>query len=247
MYNRLKKLILSQYGAASPFMLGLLLGVSIFSVSVQQQARIELQEIRQAQALKQETEANALRNAVEMAIMTESTADYTSDLTSDRIREYLSYSGGTTRTNQDIAVGSITSNAALDANRIIMTTSDDEFVREEVEALETSGSTGSISQSSLNERSDVIVVDTESLRQRQIEASYQSMEALAGLVYDWWSRAGNYRFPSAAQFSAEVLPLSSYTDFWGEDFDYTYINNNQARLEFTAPWGQAYAMNLTMN
>lgn len=243
MYKRLKKLVLAQRGAASPFMLGLLLGVSIFSISVQQQARIELQEIRKTQALKQEKEANALRNAVEMAIMTETTADYMADMTNERIREYLSYSGGTTRTNQDLAMRSNAHSGDLQASRIIMTTSDDQFVRDAVELQNMGGMT----DSDLNKRSDVIVVDTKALRQRQIEASYENMEALAGLVYDWWSRAGNYRFPSSAQFNAEVLPFSSYTDFWGREFDYTYINDNQARLEFTTPWAQDYAMNLTMN
>lgn len=232
-------------------MFGLLLGVSIFSVSVQKRAQIEMEQMRENQLSRQEAEVSSLRKAVELAVMTENsaskTATYQATPDAARIRERASLSTGKTRATEDTVMVSGTTGTYGERSRILITTTDDEYARDNIQF--TKGHTySSIGQNTMQQRADTTVVDTTALRNEQIAISYKNMEAQAALVYNWWSAPGNgFVFPTSGQYSAEIMPISAYKDFWGSDFTYSRTSAQIATLSFTPPWGGSpYEITLNM-
>lgn len=246
-----KKWIAGQGGGVSPFMFGLLLGVSIFSLSVQKRAQIEMDEMREKQLERQETEASSLRKAVELSVMTERSASkmatYQATPDADRIRARASVATGKTRATQDMVMVSGESGDNNEHSRILITTTDDTFVRDSISNTK-SHTYDTIGSNTMQQRADTMVVDTKALRNEQIAISYKNMEAQAALVYNWWSAPGNgFVFPDSAQYSAEIMPISTYKDFWGNDFIYSRTSAQVATLSFTPPWGGTpYEITLSM-
>lgn len=246
------KLIRGQHGGISPFMFGLLLGVSIFSIAVQKRADIEMDEMRKKQLERQEIGLDNMRKAIELSVMTEGASKHNtySAVPGKSVASSMVYSSQKTLATAPTGSPSVTATSG-DQNqysRIVISSTADAYVQDSIADLK--GDTFSaLGSTSLQERSDTAVIDTTSLRNQQVAISYQNMEALAGLVYNWWSTPGNgFQFPSSATYNAEIISIAPYRDFWGNSFVYTRIDQNRASLAFTPPWGgDAYVISLDMS
>ena len=238
-----------QRGAFSPFMFGLLAGVAIFSATLRAKAELELQRIEKAQAERRAEETTALRRAVENALMTETSAT-AGTLPVDRIRAAASKQLGKTRGGQDLVMGKINTNTALSGERIIITNSDDAFVRKGVSALD-GNSSSSMATSDLTNREDVITIDTAGIRAKQVDISMQNMRAASELVYAWYANPVNdLKFPDNATYTNNIANnpnAPAPKDFWGNNFTYTKTNDQFATLSFTPPWGgTAYTLKMDL-
>lgn len=243
MLKRLKKYWQKQRGIFSPFMFGLLAGVSIFSLAMRTQAQIELKRVQEQQQNRASQQMQAMRDAVENALMTETTSSY-GLINAAELAKSSALSSGGTRDKQGLVVGSITTDGATDSQRIMVSTSDDAFVRAEVTSL-AGGTANNMASATINARSDVASIDTTALRSKQIKLSMQNMTQQANMVYAWYAQDGHLRFPTTAEYSSDIAS-SGLKDFWGGVFTYTRTNVNLAKLTFTPPWGGTpYA--ITMN
>lgn len=243
------RLLRGQQGGVSPFMFGLLLGVSVFSYSMQKRAHIEAEEFRKQQLSRQEQEVDQMRRAVELSIMTESSAaQYQAAPNLQRLGAASSYAGSQTRGGQDALVYSAQSGDQNQYSRIIVSRSDDGFTRDAVENMK-SATFSAMGSSALQDRADTAVIDTTAFRNQQVDTSYRNMESLAAVIYTWWATPGNnFRFPQELTYTDEILPMAPYRDFWGRNFEYTFINDNRATLSFTPPWGgDAFVITLDMS
>lgn len=238
----LYRLYKRQRGAVSPFLFGMLAGVAIFSAGVKTQARLETQRILEEQDKRAQETAETYRKAVENALMSE-TAGTFGTITADRVNQYVSKSvGGGTRSGSDITLGAIDRDATLDTQRVMITTSDDDFVRSRVNTL-AGGSASNMATDNLTDRNDVITVDTSNIRQEQIQASLSNMQKQAEVMYGFWAQNG--RFPSAAEYNS-IAADTGLTNFWGSPINCVCLNNNNVTLTSNTPWGQTLTVGLNM-
>ena len=225
----------SQRGNISPFLFGLLAGVALFSGGMKAKAELELQRIKEEQAQRERETAEQYKRAIEGSILSETSATY-GTLDRERIEQNLAKGiGGGTRSGQDVAFGSITTDATRNEQRIIISTSDDDFVRTEVSNIETAADAGAAAQSDINRRGDIANIDTASLRTRQIKRTMTNMHQESELIYAFWGRDGV--MPTSGEY-ATINSQTGLTDFWGGSFTYTRFDDSHAILEATTPWGQ---------
>lgn len=239
----LYRLYKRQRGAVSPFLFGMLAGVAIFSAGVKTQARIETQQILEEQEKRAQESAETYRRAVENALMSE-TAGTFGTITADRVNQYVSKSvGGGTRSGSDITLGAIDRDATLDTQRVMITTSDDDFVRSRVNSLTSGGNANNMATDSLTDRNDVVTVDTSNIRQEQIQASLSNMQKQAEVMYGFWAQNG--RFPGAGEYAA-IAAQTGLTNFWGSPISCVCLDNNSVTLTSATPWGQTLTVGLNM-
>lgn len=220
-------------------MFGILAGISIFSASVRIQVAQELARIEQAQRDRTREDAQSLAKAVETAIMTETSATYSNTIDLNRLRAVSTEATGLTVGGQNAVVSNIVSGTS---SRVMIGTTDDTLVRNAITGIATQDG---MSTSNLNQRDDVMTVDTAGLRNEQLMRSKATMEAEASILYQRWSQVRD--FPAnQASYLATINNLSGLRDFWGQNFTYTRTDANNCTLSFTAPWGQTVTINLTM-
>lgn len=230
-----------QRGGASPFMFGLLMGMTIFSAFSLQWAQRELVASQQRQAEKAKREAEDLVKALEFAAMTETRNTYSDDFDLERARRYTAMSSGKTRGGQDFIVvqqeDKDKETFGETSQKVAITASDDTLLRSKVYRTGDAKGVDALSGDT------VATLDTAGVRQRQILTSVKSMENLAEQVYAFY--AGNRRFPKSNEFDVMRNQLS-FGDAWGGPFAYTYISDDEARLEFTTPWNYTHSLKLTL-
>lgn len=223
-------------------MFGLLMGMTIFSAFSLKWAQRELVETQERQAQRANREAEDVVKALEFAAMVETRDTYSDSFNLDRARRYTNLTSGRTRGGQDfIVVQQEDKNREVfgeASQRVAITASDDTLLRSKV--YRTAGPEGI---AKLGDDGGVATMDTSGVRQRQILTSVRSMESLAEQVYAFYG--GNSRFPNLNEFDVLRRQLS-FTDAWGAPFAYTYINNDEARLEFTTPWNYTHSLKLTL-
>ena len=235
MKKQLRSIWRKQRGNISPFLFGLLAGVALFSGGMKAKAELELQRIKEEQAQREREAAASYKKAVEGAILSETGATF-GTLDRERIEQSLSKSiGGGTRSGQNVALGSITTDATRNEQRIIISTSDDDFVRAQVGALETGADAGLAASDDINRRGDIANIDTASIRNVQVRRTMQNLNKEAELIYSFWGRNGV--MPTAGEYTT-INSQTGLTDFWGSSFTYTRFGNSHAILEATTPWGQ---------
>lgn len=240
----MKKLWKSQRGNVSPFLFGLLAGVALFSGGMKAKAELELQRIKAEQAERERETAQSYKRAIEGAILSETSGTF-GTLNRERIEESLSKGiAGGTRSGQDVALGSITTDATRNEQRIIISTSDDDFVRAQVGALETGADAGLAASDSINQRGDIANIDTASIRLRQLKRTMANLNQEAELILAFWGRNG--RFPDATEY-ATINSQTGLTDFWGSAFTYNRPTLNEMTLTATTPWGQTLVVIENMN
>lgn len=234
-----------QRGAVSPFLFGMLAGVAIFSAGIRAQAQIETERILAEQEQRAQKTADTYRRAMEGALMAETAATF-GTITVDRLNSYVSKSvGGGTRSGADIAMGAIDRDTTLDTQRVMITTSDDTFVRNQVTALQTGGNANAMATDALTNRGDVVTFDTTNMRTKQVEATLSNMNKQAEMLYGFWAQ--NSRFPGQVGEYPNIAASANLTTFWGDPIIYDFFTDNQVQLRATTPWGQPLIVPLNMN
>lgn len=239
----MKNILKSQKGAFSPYMFGMLAGLAIFSSMMAYQARKDILEAEQRKLEQQQEEAEDLMEALENALLTETSATYSADLTLDRAQNFATMASGKTRAGSDITFNQQDSETAysLDHQRVAITTSDDTLLQNTVSGLTDADA---IAGYDAGDSQAVAVFDSKATREQQMDLSYQFMENQATLVYQFY--AGNLRFPNSTEYD-DLAAISGLTDVWGGAFSYTYISDTSARLTFTTPWGHTQTINMNFN
>ena len=236
-------------GAFSPFMFGLLMGMAAFSTAIRYQAEQDLKNIQKQQKLMEKEQAEDVRRAFENAILTENVADgslgYSKDLDLERARSFLSGSTGQTRTGQRIILKERKAGEVLgaDQQRIVITASDDEFVRQRVETL---GSSDALADFTEESPENATLFDSAAVRARQVKQSKEYLHMEEAQLYRYWG-GHEYKFPATqSEYEDNVNAYTHLRDAWGQKFDYERLSDNKARLSFTTPWGEKNTILLNM-
>ncbi|MBI1364087.1 MAG: hypothetical protein GC134_08885 [Proteobacteria bacterium] len=245
MLARIAKSLKCQRGNFSPFMIGLVLGLAVFSTAMRKQAERELAKIEAQQAEAKKKQLQELKDGVENALLMETAANFNNGIDATRIRNSTSASLDT-RNGQAIVINSTAMDNATGRQRVMISNSDDAFIRADA----STSTDANMLTSDITKRDDVAVIDTSVIRARQLEISKGNMAALTDFVYDWWRRAmvdgtaesGTHHLPTNGTFNTDIRDVYTQRDFWGNNFTYARATSQTATISFTtpAPWSETY-------
>ena len=231
-----------QQGGFSPFMFGLIMGMSVFSALSMQWAKQELANYQQQQAQRAKTAAEDVAKGLDFAILSEDNRTYSDDYTLERARQYTN-TDARTRGGQDYMVTTREDedreSFGQKGTTVAITGSDDTLLRSQMHRAEDSQQ---ILRMNTSGKQAVAVYDTSHARDRQVRTSNERMEALAEQVYAFY--AGKRRFPTDSEFTA-LRGRFDIRDAWGNDFTYTVAKDDQnGTLTFTTPWNYTQTLKL---
>jgi hypothetical protein len=233
-----------QGGGFSPFLFGLIMGMSVFSALSMQWAKQELAAYQQQQIKQAKEGAQDVAKGMDFAILTETTQTYSDRYDLERARQYAG-TDARTRGEQDYMV-----TTRQDENReaygekastIAITASDDTLLRSQ---MYRSGDAEEILRTKTGAGQAVAVYDTSVARDRQVRTSNERMELVAEQVYAFY--AAKMRFPTESEFTS-LLSTFNIRDAWGRDFNYTVTpDREKGTLSFTTPWNYVQTLNLSL-
>lgn len=233
-----------QGGAFSPFMYGLVIGVTIFSAISMQAAKKELERYREKQADAAYRQAQDVAKAMEFSILSEGQDDYSEEYNLQRAKQF-SNSAAKTRGEQDFLLAAKrerdSEKFGRQEQKVAIAASDDTLLRSQVYR---SGDVAELDKLRVNKKSGVVVFDTSEARDRQIRTSIARQEALAEQVYAFY--AAHMKFPTLAEFN-ELRGKFGLKDVWGQDFEYSVDPDLQSGyLSFTSPWEYVHEVKLSL-
>jgi hypothetical protein len=232
-----------QSGGFSPFMFGLVMGMSVFSALSMQWAKQELTRYQELQADRAKTNAEEVAKGLEFAILTENEQSYSDTYDLERASAY-SAAQTRTRGGQEYMLAARDSEReqfGQKATSVAIVGTDDTLVRSQVYRTETEEH---ILDKTVGGRNDVAVYDTSLARNQQVMTSNSRMESMAERLYTFY--AAKFRFPTDSEYQS-LLEKVGVRDAWGQDFDYTPEKDGQkATLSFTTPWQYTQTMILSL-
>jgi hypothetical protein len=240
-FNALK-FFRNQKGGFSPYMFGLLVGISAFSTITAHYARKEMIKSEQRKIEQQKAEAEDLKNALEVALLTETDATYDADLSLNRARAHTTLSTAKTRGGSDVTLNIVNSETSLgiQGERVLITTTDDDFTKTAVGLANSAAAQAGFT----DDNAPVTMFDSGAARNRQVDISVQNMEMEAAQIYAFY--AGELRFPGSNEYDA-IQAVTGLKDFWGNDFSYTIVTSpTHVRIEFTTPWSYTERIDMQM-
>lgn len=232
-----------QRGGVSPFMFGLLVGMSIFSVMSAYWAQKELAALQVRQAERAQKQADDVVKALEFSALTETQSTYSDQYDMDRAKGSLARASGKTRGGEEYVVNAqeaATETFGTRDSKLVVTASDDTLLRAKVYQT---GNADDVAAFGDGRTKAVATLDTGGIRQRQVLTSVKAMEALAEQVYAFY--AGHMRFPTDMEFK-ELQAKFPYVDAWGGPFSYTRTGEDTGTLEFTTPWNYTQTLNMSL-
>ncbi|MAI08367.1 MAG: hypothetical protein CMF61_05345 [Magnetococcales bacterium] len=236
----------NQKGAFSPFMFGMLMGVAVFSAAMNHWAKKEIVDIEKQNIQSEHQKAEQIKQAFENAILTEninSDNGYSEEMNLARAQKFLSGSTGQTKSGEQAFLSTAIKSGSFKTSnsRVLITTSDDEAIKDEIRTL------GSDAMADYNSAdSSVVMFDSEEVRKKQIKESKTLLEREASQIYRSYT-AYNYKFPTAEQYKTQVNAATGLRDVWGSPFKYDRKSDKVVVLSFTTPWGYTYKKRLDMN
>lgn len=240
------KVLKNQKGAFSPFMFGMLLGVAVFSAAMNHWAKREIVNIQEQNIKRERQKAENIKRAFENALLTENITlgqGYSEDMNIERAQQFLSGSTGQTRSGEQTFLSTAYKSGAFKTNnkRLLITTTDDETVKQDIEAL---GSDAMANYNSSEGR--VVMFDSEEVRKQQIKESKKLLEREAAQIYRSYSSYG-FKFPTYDEYKSQINAATNLRDVWGQNFKYDKKSDKVVILSFTTPWGYTYKKRLDMN
>jgi hypothetical protein len=222
-------------------MFGLIMATNIFSVLAMQWAKRDLALLQARQADRAQAEAEDIAKAVEFALLTETASSYDGTVDINRALANTALSRGRTRGQENVHIVARDSGEHFDLTnqRVAIATTDDPLLRSRLSQAGNAADLGQAAQ----ESQAVAVVDTGAIRQRQILQSQKNLETMAEQIYQFY--AGHLRFPSPGEYD-ELANVLSARDVWGNDFTYTYLNEDEVLIEFTTPWNYTHSLKLNL-
>lgn len=230
----------------SPFMSGLLIGMTIFSALSLQWAKTELLETRKRQAEQAQADAKDLAGAMEFAVLTENANEgqgYEEGYSLERARRF-SNAVGITRGGNEALVTERTADEqgafGIARTQVALTNTDDTLQRA---ALNRAGSAEELNRA-IGAKTPSALFDAGGARQKQVLISTKRMEVMAEQLYTFY--AAQMRFPTDAEFTTLDGGLN-IKDAWGKSFVYTQSPDAQsADLSFTTPWEYTQTLHVSL-
>lgn len=237
------KKLAGQGGAFSPFMYGLILGVTIFSAVSLQHAKQQLVENQRKKNERARADAEDVANALDFSILSETKSSYQEEYTLGRAKQFASVTGKTAG-DEDFEMKTQKSGResyGRTSEKVAITASDDTFLKARLHRTEDEKELDKIAA---NSTTPVAVYDTSAARERQIRTSNARMESLAEQVYAYY--AAHLKFPDEAAFGRLNAALG-IRDAWGADFNYEVAADGQsATLAFITPWNYERTLKLNL-
>lgn len=235
----------NQKGAFSPFMFGMLMGVAVFSAAMNHWAKKEIVDIEKQNIQSERQKAEQIKQAFENALLTEnvnSENGYSEKMNLERAQQFLSGSTGQTKSGEQAFLSTAIKSGAFKTSnsRILITTTDDENVKDEIRSL---GSDGMADYN--NTESSVVMFDSEEVRKKQIRESKTLLEREISQIYRSYTAYG-YKFPTPEQYKTQVNAATGLRDVWGQPFKYDRKSDKVVVISFTTPWGYTYKKRLDM-
>lgn len=222
-----QRLITDSSGRFAPFMFGLLLAVSTFSMTMKARVEAKLEAQSLEQASREKAAAKDLKDALETDLLLESTYNSTIDLA--RARNYLSRSSGQTMAGDaptvDNQTGTTLDNLARQTSLIAVTDAADLKADVIANSAATTYNT--------NRMLPTAVFDAQAIRQTQAAFSKDNMDALSGAVLEFGRLNG--RLPTSTEIST-ITSTTGLTTYWGGAFTVgAYLYSTAS--SFVSPWG----------
>lgn len=231
----------------SPFLTGLLLGMTMFSALSMQWAKQELAALQERNAVRDAAQAKELGQALEFAVLTEDESSYTEGYNLERTRQFSGASVRTRGGNEVQLTARDTENDEANqgafgtgGTQVAITASDDRFTR----AAASRTASAEELQRTRSNAEDLVFANVRAARERQVITSTRRMEALAEQLYAYYG--AELRFPDLNSYTSYAGKLG-LRDAWGREFDYNPTNDGQGgSLSFTTPWGFTQALKLSL-
>jgi hypothetical protein len=231
----------------SPFMTGLLLGMTVFSALSLQWAKAELAELQARKAQQDRAQAQELANALEFAVLTEDASGYSDDYALQRARAFANVGsqtrGGNTvlaTTRADEPDETAPGVFGVGKTQVALTAGDDRFARAAAGRAESAAAL----QQQVGQGGPTVLANLQAVRERQVLTSTKRMDALAEQVFAYY--AATMRFPDEAAF-ATLQGRLNLRDAWGQRFGYSVTPDGQsATLSFTTPWDYTRELPLSL-
>jgi hypothetical protein len=239
-----KRALWRQAGGFSPFMFGMLMGMTIFSALSLQWAQQALIVRQQKQLEDAKAAAEETAKGMAFAVLSETANDYSSDYTLNRARAFAATTAQT-RSGEDAQIVQREEEEESDNTRFGKTrtvvgvnVTDDPFLRQKV------AQTRSAEELQRVEQAPLATVEITNLRGKQVKIGRQRMADLAEQLYSHY--AGHLSFPNASAFDA-LEKRYNLRDPWGRPFVYEPAEDLQtATLTFTTPWNFTQTLHLSL-
>jgi hypothetical protein len=233
-----------QQGGFSPFLFGLVVGMSVFSALSMQWAKQELVRYEEQQARRAQSNAEEVAKGLEFAILTEDQSSYSENYDLERAKAFAE-TDARTRGGQDYLLTTHENEQrevfGKKDTTIAITGSDDTLLRSQIYRTADSEE---VLRMKTGSKQAVAIYDTGQARDRQVRTSNERMEQLAEQLYAFY--AGQRRFPTDSEFTRLQGGLDLH-DAWGEDFTYTAKPDGQTgTLSFTTPWNYTQTLKLSL-
>ena len=240
----------NQHGRFSPFMFGMLIGVSVFSASVSHLARKELKETEERNKRAEVERAADIKRALTNAILTENIQDvsntYSEKLDIDRAKRFITRSVGKTKGGEDyqLTARETTVDNELQNTRILINISDDRDLATEIANI--TNADEMINFNTSNSES-IATFDTKAVRQRQIDTSIKYLRMEESQLYRYYT-ANGFKFPGGqGEYEEKVNSITLVKDAWGATFKYNRIDDKNCSIKFTTPWNYTHTIKLKMD
>lgn len=233
----------NQKGAFPPFMFGLLMGVSVFSMVSAKMAEKQIVTLQDSRADRLKAEQEDIAKGLEFAILTETAETYSDDLSLNRARQHMARSSGKTMGRADAQLVSRRDADAFGASqeRILITNTDDVLTQA---TLNQAADAKDLAANVTGTKGGITLFNSADVRFRQVEKSKKNLDMMGESLYRFY--AGQLRFPTLEEYEilAEQLKLR---DFWGTPFEYKRIDDAEATLTFTTPWNYTQTIHMNLN
>lgn len=234
----------NQEGGFSPFLFGLIMGMTIFSALSYQWSKQELAAYQAEQAARAKANAQDVADSLNFSILTENQQTYSDKYDLDRAKQY-SNSSAKTQGGQDYMIEEREDDNrkqyGKSATTVAITGSDDTLLRSQ---MHRSGDSEEILRTKAGDNQPVAVYDTSIARDRQVRTSNERMEGLAEQIYAFY--AARKRFPTDSEFTTLASTFGMH-DVWGNNFTYKPdIGGQKGVLSFTTPWDYTQSLNLSL-
>lgn len=241
-----QRLMSDSSGRFAPFMFGLLLAVSAFSMTMKSRVEAKLEQQKVENERRQQLAAEDLRQALETEMLLENSNNlanqnsYNSTIDIGRARRYLSRSSGQTAGSGTPTLDNQTGSALDNLTRqttLIGVTDAPELQADIVanSAATTYNTTGAL---------PTTVFDAQAPRQKQLTVSKQALDAFSTQALSF--ALANGRLPDATDMTS-MSTTTGLRTYWGGTFTNTVNNIFSVQNAFTSPWGSdTYSNTVTL-
>lgn len=206
-------------GNVTPYMLGLVLGITVFSTVTANQARLQNEYYKSSYIEEKKKYISKMANSMSSYILTE---ELTSD-SSISIQKLEKYFYTNIFSSNNISP-ELKQGGQLDGEKIsTISNESNEYNKNKVTSV---SDVNSLKQDYSNESTRVF--NEKTVRDLQIKKSYENMKKQAEYFYNLISLSIEKKWPCTF--------ISTKKDAWGRDFNFNRLDDFNAEISFNLPW-----------